>query len=244
MSTPFWAAMATTCSMAVRARIPCLGVPATIIFASPFLVGEVSGLAETVDGGADIDALDFQSENAGGAANITSLVLTSVETLMLGGTELKLRAGQLGSFTTIHGTGFVERVILASSGTADLSGASIVSIEEFRGSGGADKLVFDGVAGGFFVDGLAGADSLSGNDGNDTISGEQGADNIDAGPGNDVIQIAGISDVSGLAETIDGGNDADTLDFLTLGATGRADLSLVTILNVENLQTYVPHPGR
>ena len=74
------------------------------------LVGEVSGLAETVDGGADIDALDFQSENAGGAANITSLVLTSVETLMLGGTELTLRAGQLGSFTTIHGTGIVERV--------------------------------------------------------------------------------------------------------------------------------------
>ncbi len=217
------------------------------------LVGEVSGLAETIDGGSDVDTLDFQSDQANGSANISSVVLTSVETLLLGGTELTLKSAQLGAFSTIIGTGFPERLILSNSGTADLTGATIINIDEIRGSGGADMVILSGVAQAQFVDGQGGADTiegtaaadtikggnasdvLSGNEGNDVIRGEQGADNLDGGIGNDVFQFVGVSDISGLAETIDGGNDVDMLDFQTFGAFGRVDLSAATLLNVEIL---------
>ena len=217
------------------------------------LVGEVSGLAGTIDGGSDLDTLDFQTDQTSGAANIASVVLTSVKTLLLGGTELTLRAAQLGGFVGIFGTGLQERLILSAAGTVDLTGTTIVNIDEIRGSAGADGNILTGAAQAQFVDGLNGADSIqgtlgndvikagngadavSGNEGNDTIRGEQGADNLNGGIGNDVVQFVGVSDISGLAETVDGGNDVDTLNFQALGASGRVDLSLATILNIEVL---------
>ena len=180
-------------------------------------------------------------------------MLTSVETLLLGATDLTLRAVQLGGFGTIFGTGFTERVILSGAGTADLTGAIIAGIDEFRGSGSADRILMDGVATAQFIDGVGGADGITGtqgadvieggggadtlvgNEGADTIRGEQGADRLSGGIGNDWFQMVGISDISGLAETLDGGNDVDTLDFQTLSAIGRVDLSLATLLNLENL---------
>jgi Ca2+-binding RTX toxin-like protein len=218
------------------------------------LVGEISGLAETISGGADIDTLDFQTEAASGDADISAAVISGIETLALGATTLTLRATQLGAFTSVLGTGFTERVILSGAGTADLTGATITGIDEFRGSAGADGILLTGVALGQFIDGLAGNDTLSGtqaadliegglgndvitgNEGSDTLRGEQGTDNLSGGIGNDSFQFAGISDISNLAETIDGGNDSDTMDFSALGATGRINLSAATIQNVEALR--------
>jgi Ca2+-binding RTX toxin-like protein len=173
---------------------------------------------------------------------------------LLGGTEVTLKAVQLGAFTSIFGSFATERLILAGPGTADLTGAAIGAIDEIRGSAGADKIILTDVANGQFIDartgadtvqgtlgadlikGGLGADALFGNDGVDTLIGGQGADAIQGGLGNDLIQIAGVSDVSGLAETIDGGNDVDTLDFQGLGAFGRVNLSAATILGIETLQ--------
>jgi Ca2+-binding RTX toxin-like protein len=218
------------------------------------LISEISGLTETIAGGADIDVLDFQNDLAAGAADISKSVLSGLETLLLGNTQLTLKAAQLGAFTTIAGSGFIERIILSAAGNIDLSGATISSIEEFRGSGGADGMNFTDVAGALFIDGIGGndtirgtqgndlieggggADVIFGNEGSDVLRGEQGADNIEAGIGNDTIQFAGNSDISGLAETIDGGNDVDTLDFATLAASGRVNLSLATISNIEILR--------
>jgi Ca2+-binding RTX toxin-like protein len=218
------------------------------------LVGEISGLAETISGGADIDALDFQTDFANGSVDVSKAVLSGLETLLLQGTEITIKAAQLDPFTTILGTGFLERVILQSGGTFDLTGAVIAGIDEFRGSNGIDGMNFTDVATALFIDGVGGndtirggqgsdvieggngADVIFGNEGADTIRGEQGADNIDGGIGNDVIQFAGVSDISGLAETINGGNDVDTLDFVTLGATGRVNLTLATLSNLEILR--------
>ncbi len=218
------------------------------------LISDISGLAETVDGGTDIDTLDFQTVQNAGSANISLAVLTSLETLLLGATELTLTAAQLGAFTTVSGTGFTERVILSSAGSADLGGANIFSIEEIRGSSGADTIRLVGVANGQFIDGRGGNDSLQGSlandvilgdDGNDLISsyagadvirGGQGVDRMYGGIGNDTIQIAGISDISGLAEIVDGGNDFDTLDFVTLGAIGTVNLTTVSIVGIEVLR--------
>jgi len=218
------------------------------------LISDISGLAETVDGGEDIDTLDFQTVQNAGSANISLAVLTSLETLLLGATELTLTATQLGAFTTIGGTGFTERVILSGAGTADLNGATIFSIEEIRGSSGADTIRLVGVATGQFVDGRGGNDTLQGSlandvlfgdDDNDLISGfagadilrgGQGVDRVYGGIGNDTIQIAGISDISGLAEIVDGGNDVDTLDFVSLGAIGAVNLTTTTLVGIEILR--------
>lgn len=218
------------------------------------LVGDISGLAETVDGGDDIDSLDFLSESAGGAVNLANASLISIETLLLGGTEVTLKAAQLGAFTTIAGSFATERLILTGGGLADLTDATITAIEEIRGSVLADRIVLTDVFSGQFIDarggadtvqgtlgadiikGGAGADTIFGNEGADVLIGGQAADNVQGGLGNDLIQIAGISDVTNLAETINGGNDVDTLDFLGLGAVGRVNLAAATIVGVENLQ--------
>ena len=67
-------------------------------------VGDIAGLAETIDGASNIDTLDFQAALASGAADISLVTLTSGETLLLGGTQLSLTAAQLGRFSTVGGT--------------------------------------------------------------------------------------------------------------------------------------------
>lgn len=185
--------------------------------------------------------------------DLTLATLISLETLALNGTEVTLRADQLGAFTAINGTFGMDRVILSASGVADLTGATFTLIDEIRGSGGADKIVLTDVNTGLFIDGRggndtvqgtlqadlikgsAGNDVLTGDEGNDTLIGGQGVDNIQGGLGNDVIRMGGVGDITGLAETINGGADADTLDFTSLGATGRVNLAGATIVGVETL---------
>ena len=94
------------------------------------LVGDISGLAETIAGGADIDALDFQTDLASGAADVSKAVLSGLETLLLGNTVLTIKAAQLDPFTTINGTGFLERITLSGAGVFDLTGAAIFNVDE------------------------------------------------------------------------------------------------------------------
>jgi Ca2+-binding RTX toxin-like protein len=214
---------------------------------------DIGGLAETLAGGGDRDTLEFFGTTAIGPCDITVAVITGIELLNVTAIDLTLRAGQLSGFDSISGTGFVERLILAGGGTANLTGAAVTGIDEIRGSSSANIILLTDVLTGQFVDardgddnvaGSLGADRLHGGFGNDTLLGSEGRDTllagqgidvIDGGIGNDTILIAGVSDVSGLAEIIDGGNDSDTLDFSALGASGFVDLTAATLSGIEQL---------
>ncbi len=214
---------------------------------------DIGGLAEIVDGGLDIDTLDFQTSQVGGNVNLTAAQISSVERLLLGGTQLVISAAQLGEFAEIFGTGLVE-LIIVGNGTADLTDAFINGIDEIRGTSGSNRITLTDVANGQFVDGRGGDDNITGtigndtlyggvgNDtvnggaGNDTIRGNEGVDRTLGGSGNDTFQIAGVSEVDGLAEQINGGGDTDTLDFSTLGAFGNVNLAAASITSVEVLR--------
>jgi Ca2+-binding RTX toxin-like protein len=191
---------------------------------------DISGLAETIDGGADEDTIDFQATGISGTINLSLATITSVENLLLtGNTTLLLNAAQFGAFSFIGGTFGIERLVLSGPGTADFTGVTLSNIDEIRGSSGADVVILTGVAQGQTVNGLGGIDSLTGGSGNDLINGGNGGDTLDGGLGNDIL-IGGngadnsngnsgndsfrfelASEVSGLAETIDGGADIDTI---------------------------------
>lgn len=214
---------------------------------------EIAGLAETISGGADRDRIDIRGTGAIGLCDISLAVISGVEELAIGSTDLILRGTQLSAFDSVSGTGFVERIILSGSGLADLSGDTVIGIDEIRGSNNANTVLLTDVLTGQFVDARGGNDSVAGSLGNDvirggtgddtiagsegadTLTGGQGTDLIQGGIGNDLILIAGVSDVSGLAETIDGGNDTDTLSFQELGATGSVNLTAATITGIERL---------
>lgn len=217
-------------------------------------ISDINNFAETIDGGDDIDTLDFASLGASGPVDISTAVISNVETLQLGGNDISLTAAQLGAFDNVFGAFALDRIFIKGPGTADLTGATIASIEEIRGSAGANTIILSGVANGQNVNGLGGADRLTGSDGvdtmdggtendtlngglgNDFLLGGTGVDSVNGGGGNDSIRIAFVSEISGLAETVDGGADTDTLDFASLGASGAVNLSLATISNIENLQ--------
>jgi Ca2+-binding RTX toxin-like protein len=216
-------------------------------------VAEISGLAETVSGGLDIDRLDFQALGATGAVNLTLATLSSIEELALAGNDVTLTAAQLGAFTLLTAGGNADRLILSAAGTADLTNANISGIDEFRGSTGADTINLTNVANSQFIDGRAGndiltggfgadtlggdigTDTINGGDGNDAIRGGQNADTLNGGVGYDVFQVQQISDISGLAETLNGGNDLDRLDFQVFNAFGAVDLTTVTFVGVEQM---------
>ena len=217
------------------------------------LAGEISGLAETIAGGSDLDAIDFRGSGAFGQVDLSVATISAVEELYLANGDFTLRAAQVSAFDVVGGTGFAERIILTGGGIADLTGATIFNIDEIRGSDVNNTILLTNVLNGQFVDarngndsvagglgadwlqGGFGSDTLFGSEGRDTLIGGQGADLVQGGIGNDQILIAGVSDISGLAETIDGGDDTDTLSFSQLGATGIVDLTAATLISLEQL---------
>jgi len=160
-------------------------------------VSDISGLAETIDGGNDTDRLDFFTLGAVGAVNLALATITGVEELAISQNIVTIRAVQLGAFSTILATGFAERFLLSGLGTADLTDARIEGIDEFRGNAGANGIILTDVAQAQFVNLLAGNDTMLGGLGNDTALGGAGLDRLVGDAGNDQL---------------DGGNDADTLD--------------------------------
>ncbi|MGO1078620.1 beta strand repeat-containing protein [Inquilinus sp. CA228] len=216
---------------------------------------EISGLAESLDGGVDDDRLDFATGNLSGAVNLSLATLTSIEELNLAGSgnTVTLTAAQLGAFSTIASGFGPDILILSASGTADLTGASIVNIDEIRGSAGNDVITLTTVAAGQTVNGIAGndviagssgADVINGGDGTDTIWGSigndivyggQGADTLNGGVGYDIFRFGSLSEISGLAEKLDGGVDDDRLDFAAGNLSGSVNLSLATLTSIDAL---------
>lgn len=215
------------------------------------LPSEAHLLAETIAGGADTDRLEVRGP---GTVSLAAAQISGVEVLALTDVTALLTGAQLSAFDSVLGTGFAETLILAAPGVADLTGATVIGIDEIRGTAGNDRVTLTDVAERQFVDGRAGndvltgglgADTIWGGDGGDVIQGGaghdlivagQGADRVLGGVGNDLFRFQGVSDISGLAERVDGGVDIDTMDFSTLGATGPINLTTATILGVEVLR--------
>ena len=109
-------------------------------------LSEVSGLAETINGGSDFDTLDVQTFNVSGALDLTAATLIGLEGLLAYGNDVTLTSAQLDGFSSIFGSGFIERLILTDSGLVDLSGASISGIDEIRGTALNNQIVLTGVA--------------------------------------------------------------------------------------------------
>ena len=152
-------------------------------------ISDISGLGEIIDGGDDIDTLDFATFGATGAVDISKAHISNVEALTIFNNTVTATALQLGAFTTISGNPFftTETLILLAAGTVNLTDATIIGIDEFRGTLGNDKFVFTGVADGQTVNGLGGVDVISGGNGADILNGGDGADTISGDAGNDTI---------------------------------------------------------
>jgi Ca2+-binding RTX toxin-like protein len=150
-------------------------------------VSDISGLAETIDGGNDIDTMDFAARGAFGAVNLSKATITGVERLFLNSNDVTLTAAQLSAFETISAGSNPDRLFLSAAGAVDLTGASIFGIDEFRGTSGVDSFIFSGVSNGQTVNTLAGADTVTGSEGNDAINSGADADVVKAGAGNDSL---------------------------------------------------------
>ncbi|MDR6292478.1 Ca2+-binding RTX toxin-like protein [Inquilinus ginsengisoli] len=199
---------------------------------------EIDGLTEQIDGGADIDRLDFAVGGARGPIDLSHATLTSVEELALNDNVVTLTAAQLGGFTTITAGFAIERLILSAAGTADLTGASIGGIDEIRGTAGNDIVILTGVANGQIVNGVGGndtltggdgADSLNGGDGNDVLTGAAGGDTLVGGNGVDIIGGGDGND------TIRGGQGADTLT----GGVGTDSFAFEQASDISGLAEHI-----
>ncbi len=124
----------------------------------------------------------------------------------------------------------------------DLTGITLVSVEQIDGGAGND--IITGSAGDDVITGNTGNDTLSGGFGNDvfTLAGDGGNDIIDGGAGidtirgsisNDNIRIAaGVAGITSI-ERIEGGDGNDRI----LGGTGNdvIDLTGITLVSVEQI---------
>jgi serralysin len=192
------------------------------------------GLANTLDGGAGDDALQFLSAQTGVEVTLANPRLLSIEHL-IGGQHADTLKGDDGSnlvsgaagddllmgrdgadtldggdgLDTVRYGGSVAAVVVvdgASTGAA--AGDTFTSIEVFDLTNAADR--FTGAAAGATVHAFGGADTLGGGDGNDVLDGGLANDRLSGGAGRD--RLLGQEANDWLA----GGGDADTLE----GAVG------------------------
>ena len=129
--------------------------------------------------------------------------------------------------------------------------------------GNDDDDTITGGAGNDKLSGDSGKDTLFGGDGDDVLSGAKGNDKLLGGAGNDMFMYGGSDDPTTAAfedglDTLNGGSDIDTADFSLFGSAILADLNnasgavetrdgatldsaegalrtVVTLLNVENV---------
>ncbi len=208
----------------------------------------ITGLAETIDGGSGSDVLSL---SGGGTFNLSNCVsLTTIETIRLAsdatasltladsavasGTTLTIDASAITTSTNTFdfesdydSDGCYSIIGGSGNDTIYASGGSIG--DTIYGGDGADSII--GVYGDDVIDGGAGNDTITGNGDNDTITGGAGVDSLFGGVDNDTF-IATSSDISGLAESIDGGGGTDTL---SLTGGGTFNLSSAVLSNLETI---------
>jgi uncharacterized delta-60 repeat protein len=162
--------------------------------ADTFSVGTTSLSGDSLDGGAGIDTLLFESAiNLGG----TGFAMTGVEVLNMNGAQLNVNTTAAVDLSALTKTG-TNALILGDGAANNITGTQ--SVDTINGGGGSDV--------------------LAGAGGNDTLIGGAAGDLVNGGAGDDTIQVAG-TELTG--DNINGGSDNDTLQFtnaITLGAGG------------------------
>lgn len=212
------------------------------------IIGSASN--DVINGGGGNDTL------SGGEGDDTFLVITSNGlddfdggsgtdriTGSAGSDTIGLRNGS-ASLTGIEvvdgGAGVDVLRLSALDDVLDLSGLTLVDIEEIRGLGGDDDIKGTGLDD--VINGGAGNDVLLGEGGNDTflITGNGGLDHYDGGSGIDRIEGGAGNDIIGLQqgslslagiESIDGGAGTDTLRLSALDDV--LDLSALVVQGIE-----------
>ncbi len=235
-------------------------------------VSDISGLAETIDGGNDIDTIGFRGARRVrrgqpvqgddptwrlflNSQNDVTLTAAAAQRLRnhLGGQQSRPAAPVGGRHRRPYRRidlrhrrvprNLGRRQLHFFSGVSNgqtvntLAGADTVTGSEGSDTinSGADADVVKAGTGNDSLTGETGNDKLYGEDGNDILNGGTGLDVMGGSAGNDIFRVAFVADISGLAETLSGGTDTDQLDFATLGAIGRVDLTKATISSVEML---------
>ena len=170
----------------------------------------MDGAADTYDGGAGIDTLDY--------------------TAVLNGSTIDLDEGTAMSDEIGHDTISNFEVLLAGAGQDDIQGSD--AAEEIRGNGGDDVIDAGGgadvVAGGEGNDQLSdgtGADTVSGDDGQDVVIAamDEAADTYDGGAGVDTLDYsAALMDV--------------VIDLVAANASG-AEIGTDSITNFEVIKS-------
>jgi Ca2+-binding RTX toxin-like protein len=158
-------------------------------------------------------------ENVTGAPNnLNYLHGDQNDNVLIGGNNFNWLEGGGGNNTLVGGPGIDYADYLNMSPnpvTIDLPAGkvyhgsnvdTVTSIEEFRGTTGADTFIGDG-ADNYFA-GMDGNDKISGGGGNDTLIDGAGNITMDGGSGNDRLIDAGDGNI-----LMTGGSDADTFVF-------------------------------
>ncbi len=164
--------------------------------------------AETVDGGADTDTLNFTN-----AAAVVDAAFTN---------KSNLEAITLGNFT--------NSVTLGSNAAAAFANLTVT------GGTGADTLNASAIGEAVTLNGGSGDDVLTGGSGNDSLTGGSGNDSLEGGAGADTISVGSSGDDNTQQRvfyrtTADGGASGATTGFDTVNqfdVTGNGDVIVIT----------------
>ena len=237
-----------------------------------FNIGSVTfGAGSTIDGGADIDALDTNGD-------LRNIVISNVEILRTNFGTPTARADQFEQFDAIYlrDDSLFSTINLNLAATG---GATVLDISDELNSGGPRGVNLNGTSdnetittgdgsdniaaagGNDVVNGGLGSDVLSGNDGDDVLNGGDGNDTLTGETGNDTINggdgADDIGDFQGATVNLSGGAGNDRLNIgsttFGVGSTidggadidaldANGDLRNVVISNVEILRTNFGTP--
>ena len=194
-------------------------------------VSDISGLAEKLDGGNDVDTLDIQVLGSIGRVDRSLATLLNIENLMVSGNTVTLTAAQLGAFESISGSFLYDRFQIGSAGIVDMTNATVNGIGQIRGNAGADTCLFASATGNILVNMLGEADNDMGGDGNVVQPDGGGNDTLDGGTGADLVTKRGGAD------NLTGGAGADVFAFDDLSemGTGAARDVIVDVVHGQDI---------
>ncbi|MCE7029540.1 S8 family serine peptidase, partial [Jiella sp. CBK1P-4] len=177
-------------------------------------LGNADGVADTYDGGADIDTIDYSATSAALSINLITKTATSAQI----GTDTLISVERVmgGTGNDVIHANFATWLIFGYDGEDTLYGGS--GNTRLSGGVGNDKLF-----------GLGGNDTLLGDGDNDFLDGGTGTDQVQGGTGNDTL----IGNADGVADTYDGGADIDTIDYSATSAALSINLITKTATSAQ-----------